>query len=211
MSILSCWRGFKSPALTGGANSDAILDVSIATPAGEAPARDALCARYKNQYAETDISTQQSQARQDARISRAHEDEKRAGRAVAPPGPRPSQADSQRREGRPLRKSQLIRLPGLCVPPTSAKCMTMERAFPARCSRRFAWRVQIPQIQRHAWASPSRARSAGAWSGTASSAGCARLSDCTAPNSTRAGISCLIRAARHSPLHSRNSSGASGR
>ncbi len=187
-----------------------ILGKSIATPAGEAPAPGALCARYKNQYAETDISTQQSQARQDARISRAHEDERRTGRAVAPPGPRPPQADRERREGRPLRQGQLIRRFRRCAPLSSAKSMTMARAFPARCSRPSVWRVPRAANQVRDWASLFRARSAEALSGTGLSAACAKRSGCIAANSIRTGTSCSILAVRPSRRHSRNSSRVSG-
>jgi hypothetical protein len=190
-------------------------------PPRERRLRSGRCARKLSQYAETDISTKQSQARKNARVPCANEEQGRPGRIIAPPGPRPSQAHRKRRESRPLRQlirlaaARLLSLP-LCAPPTFEKCMTTARAFRAPSSPRFAWHAPAAlkatrQFPAPGWASPFLARSVAAWTETASSGVCARPSACTAPNSTRGGISYSIRAGRRSRLPLRTSSGPSGK
>jgi len=126
--------------------------------------RSVRCARHGSLNAETYISAQQSQARQDPRIPRAHEEQRRTGRVIPPPGPRPPQTDGQRRKSCPHCQVQLIsRSPGRrgsCVPPISVRSMTTVCASPVLYSRPFAWLARTRKVQSApAWVSPCRVRS----------------------------------------------------
>jgi hypothetical protein len=102
--------------------------------------------------AQTYISAQQSKARQDARLPRAHENQEWTGGAGAAPRPGPSQADGQRRKSSPDCQSELIPPPaahlvlrspfrnrqGFCAPPILEPSMTKASASRIRCSRHSA-------------------------------------------------------------------------
>jgi hypothetical protein len=178
--------------------------------------RSVRCARNGSLNAETHISAQQSQARQDARISRAHEEQGRPSRTGAPPGPRPPQTDGQRRKSCPHCQVQLIsRSPGRrgsYVPPISARSMTTASASRVLYWRPFAWPGRIRKsTAAHGWASPCRVRSDQRSNATGSSGVSAKLSGCIGHSSTCSGISSLIPAARPWPLRSRSSNARWGK
>jgi len=155
--------------------------------------RSVRCARHGSLNAETYISAQQSQARQDPRIPRSHEEQGRTGRLIPPPGPRPPQTDGQRRKSCPHCQGQLISHSpghrGSCAPPISGKCMTMVSASRVPYSRPFAWLGRKP-AKALGWVSPCLARSAPRSTATGSSGVSARLSVSIAPNSIQSGTSC---------------------
>lgn len=176
--------------------------------------RSVRCARNGSLNAETHISAQQSQARQNSRISRAHEEQGRPSRTLTPPGPRPPQTDGQRRKSCPHCQGQLIsRSPGRrgsYGPPISARSMTTVSESPVPSSPRFAWLGRIRKTRSAAGSvSRCRERSAPRSTATASNGGYAKPSGCIGLSLIRSGISCSIPAAPFWPRPSRRSSGRS--
>jgi len=178
--------------------------------------RSVRCARHGSLNAETYISAQQSQARQDPRIPRAHEEQRRTGRVIPPPGPRPPQTDGQRRKSCPHCQVQLIsRSPGRrgsCVPPISVRSMTTVCASPVLYSRPFAWLARTRKVQSApAWVSPCRVRSVPPSTAIGSSGVSAKPSGSIARNWAGSGTSCSILAAPFSQRRSRKSSEPCGK
>ena len=155
-------------------------------------------ARSTQQNAQTHISAEQSKARQETWLSRAHEVKGWTGGIVATPRPGPSQADGQRRKSCPHCQSQLVPTPAArprprsnfrkprrsCDPPIFERSMTKVSVYPVHCSRRSAWHA-IPRSTRclpvPGSASQPRVRWAEPWCAIASSGGFERPFDCTEP------------------------------
>jgi hypothetical protein len=161
--------------------------------------RSVRCARNGSLNAETHISAEQSQTRQDARIPRADEEQGRASSIIAPPGPRPPQTDGQRRKSCPHCQGQLIsRSPGrrgVYVPPIFGRSMTKASAYPARCARPSAWLDQTRKASKvHGLDSRYPARSVLRWTATESSGVFAKRSGCTGRKSVPSGTSYLTHA-----------------